>query len=348
MSAGKQKQAADTPAEIPLPNPPTGSAHPSSSISALWAYLQPALDHIVRSPTSNPNKAPVIDVSYHMGIHTAIYDYVTMQSEANSASARVQPLFAAPLRPGERFGSASTGKASGSDLYERIDAYYADIAREIFLGAPNDDSALIEYLVASYDRYSLGAQSVSRLLNYVNRHCVRRATDEDRGWLRLSDILDTVANNLDHNEGHDQIQRMFNERQVEELKKWGYQEGGDAAAMAMAEGFAEAASPLDRLVPLTSLAYRRLRVEVIEPLLAVPKAKGKKKPPAGGSDKPAMPRGRLARAVKELLESESVDEEERQRLGGGLAVILRNVGIKMEHPLRKKLDKYIPPPQPSS
>ena len=95
-------------------------------------------------------------------------------------------------------------------------------------------------------------------------------------------------------------------------------------------------------MPLTSLALRHFRLEVIEPLLAFPKAKGKKKPPSRGSDKPAMPRGKLARAVKLLLESTEVDEQEKQRLAGSLAVALRNVGIKMDHPLRKKLDKFIP------
>src|ERR1700722_442484 len=47
---------------------------------ALWGYIEPALDHIIRSQTNDPTQAPSIDVGYHMGIHTATYDYFTSRS----------------------------------------------------------------------------------------------------------------------------------------------------------------------------------------------------------------------------------------------------------------------------
>jgi len=97
-------------------------------------------------------------------------------------------------------------------------------------------------------------------------------------------------------------------------------------------------------VSLSALGYRRFRIECIDPLLAVPKTKKgkKKKIPNGNGDKPPMPKGRLARAVKELLETEGGDVEERRRLAGELAIVLRTVGIRVDHPLRKKIDRYIP------
>ncbi|PCH33201.1 hypothetical protein WOLCODRAFT_53504, partial [Wolfiporia cocos MD-104 SS10] len=319
----------------PLPNPSTGSANPSASFPALWGYLQPALDHIVRSPTNNPSKAPAIDVSYHMGVHTAVYNYFTSQSE------QIAP---GPAAAGIRAPANDKAKASGTDLYEQLDRYYAETARELFLGAPTDDATLIHYLVPCFNRYAAGAQSVSRLLNYVNRHYVKRAVDEDRGWLRLSDVLDAVARTIQEDDTREKIQRRLRERRTQELRKWGYVDGASPAELAHAEAYAEAASAPDRVVPLVSVAYRRFRIEVLEPLLAVPKMQGKgkkKKPPANG-DKPAMPKGRLARAVKELLESKGGDEEERHRLAGELGVALRTCGIKVDHPLRKKLDKFIP------
>ena len=324
----------------PLPNPSTGSANPAASLHSLWGYLEPALDHIVRTPTNNPYKAPAIDVSYHMGVHTAVYNYFTTHSEASPAHS---------LSGFSRF-SASTqnekAKASGTDLYEQLDRYYTDVAREIFLGAPTDDSTLIHYLVPCFNRYSAGAQSVSRLLNYVNRHYVKRAVDEDRGWLRLADVLDAVAKTIREDDTREKVQKRLRERRTEELKKWGFREGDPPARVAQIEAYAEAASPPDRVVPLAAAAYRRFRTEVVDPLLAVPKIKGKggkkKRPPANG-DKPSMPRGRLARAVKELLESKGGDEEERRRLASELAIALRTVGIKVDHPLRKKLDKFLPP-----
>ncbi|KAI0662379.1 hypothetical protein C8Q70DRAFT_1051026 [Cubamyces menziesii] len=332
------------PGPPPLPNPSTGSANPSASLHALWCYLHPALDHIVRAPTNNPSKAPAIDVSYHMGVHTAVYNYFTAQSDSSPAPTGLAGFPA-------RFSIQNDkGKASGADLYEQLDHYYADVAREIFLGAPADDASLIHYLVPCFNRYSAGTQSVSRLLNYVNRHYVKRAIDEDRGWLRLADVLDAVARTIREDDTREKVQKRLRERRTEELKKWGYREGDPPARVAQIESYAEAASAPDRVVSLTAVAYRQFRIQVIEPLLAAPKLKAskggkKKRPPPTNSEKPPLPRGRLARAVKELLESKGGDEEETRRLAGELAIALRTVGIKVDHPLRKKLDKYIPPEQ---
>lgn len=339
-ASGSAQASTTLVAPPPLPNPSTGSANPSATLHSLWGYLQPALDHIVRSPTNNPSKAPAIDVSYHMGVHTAVYNYFTTHSEAAPTPVGLSGF------PARFSAQSEKAKASGTDLYDQLDRYYADVAREIFMGLPTDDSALIHYLAPCFNRYSAGAQSVSRLLNYVNRHYVKRAVDEDRGWLRLADVLDAVARTIREDDTREKVQKRMRERRAEELKKWGFCEGDPPARVAQVESYAEAASAPDRVVPLTSVAYRRFRLEVLEPLLAVPKIKGKggkkkRLPPANG-DKPPMPRGRLARAVKDLLESKGGDEEEKRRLAGELAIALRTVGIKVDHPLRKKLDKFLP------
>lgn len=265
-------------------------------------------------------------------MHTATYNYFTSQSES------------ATSRP-----SSDCDKASGIDLYERLDKYYSDVARELFLGAPLDDVSLVHYLVPCFNRYSVGAVSVNRLLNYVNRHFVKRAVDEDKGWLRLNDVLDAVAKMIKDGDARDQISKKLREKRAEELKRWGYEEGAPSEVLLQAESSAEAASDVDRIVPLSSLAYRRFRIEILDPLLTVPKVKkGKKKPkrpPHANGEKP-LPKGRLARAVKELLEADGGDEEERQRLAEGLATTLRMSGVRVDHPLRKRLDKFLSTPMP--
>ena len=320
MSKGKGRQAGPMVLLSPMPNPSAGSANPSASLSSLWGYILPALNHIVRSPTTAIDKAPVIDISYHMGIHTATYNYFTMQVEAIGTS-----------RERERLAQ------SGTDLYEHIDRYYAELARELLLGAPEDDAALVHYVVPCFSRYAAGAHAVNRLLNYVNRHYVKRAVDEDRGWLTLSDIFDAVAKSIHDGDTRDKISRKLRERRVEELRKWGWDEGGSAELLAQAEACAEAASPLDRVVPLSALALRRFRTEFMEPLLAVPKSRGKKRRPAANGN---APKGRLARAIKELLEKQDADVEERKKLVAELANALRVIGVRHGHPLRKKLEKY--------
>ncbi|GLB36567.1 hypothetical protein LshimejAT787_0308550 [Lyophyllum shimeji] len=319
-------------------NPATGSANPASSLSALWAYLQPALDHIVKSPTNDPNgKAPAIDVAFYSGIHSACYNYFATQNEAANFDARVP----------DSIGKAPDVTIStGADIYEQLDKYFADATRELLLGAPQDDTTLIHYLVPCFNRYTAGAQSVNRLLNYVNRHYVKRAVDEDKGWLRLNDVLETVTSTISAADARAQISKRLKERRFDELKKWGYQEGGSADLLSAAEACAEAASPPDRIVPLVSLAHRRFRTEFIEPLLAVPIIKGKsnakhKVPKSPGGAAPPVPKSRLARAVKELLESNDIEEQERIRLATNLAKALGTVGVRSDHPLRKKLDKYV-------
>ncbi|KAF8446368.1 hypothetical protein L210DRAFT_2974153 [Boletus edulis BED1] len=335
MSKGKGKQTEGTAALLPpMPNPSAGSANPSASLSALWGYILPALNHIVRSPTNSTDKAPAIDISYHMGIHTATYNYFTAQSEAANARAD----------SGADKDPSTVRPASGTDLYEHLDKYFMDLARELLLGTPEDDTALVQYIIPCFKRYSVGAHSVNRLLNYVNRHYVKRAVDEDRGWLTLSDIFDAVAKSIEEGDTREKIAKKLRERRVEELKKWGYEEGGSAEALALAEQRAEAASPLDRVVPLAALALRRFRTEFIEHLLAAPKVKGKKRRPGATpvGDKPShLPKSRLARGVRELLEVQDINSEECRGLARDLAATLCAVGVRNGHPLRKKLDKFL-------
>ena len=342
-----------------LPNPRIGSANPSASLSALWGYIQPALDHIIRSPLDDPSKVPAVDVNYHIGIHTALYNYFT-----NHASSVPAPhLSIGTSKASSRAISATT--PLGGDVYDRLDAYLADVAREVLLGAPTGDSALLHYLVPCFARYSAGAQSINRLLNYVNRQYVRRAVDEDRGWLRIGDIVSEVAEGahrvpspaealglgLGSAASHRKITEKMRERRTVELRRWGALDGATAEQLAEAEACAEAASALDRVVPVLSLAYRRFRMEVLEPLLVVPKAKGKGKRKGSGGRAMAVvpatederavvgPRGRLARAVKELLESRCGDGE-RDKLASDTADMLMRTGIRPDHPLRRRLRKH--------
>jgi hypothetical protein len=331
LSKDKGKQIAMPSTIPPLPSPSAGSASPASSLPTLWSYLFPALDHIVRSGIGNIEDtekitAPPIAIDYHMGIHTNVYNYFTAQSESTNGTKK-----------------GRSAQISGADLYEQLDKYYAATARELLLGAPDDDTMLIHYLVSCFRRFYAGAASASRLLHYVNRHYVKRAVDEDKGWLRLNDVLDAVARTITEDDTREKIAKRLKKRRTEELKKWGYEDGGSAELLAEAEACAEAASTLDRIVPLASVALRRFRTEFIEPLLKVPKikAKGKKKrPPVMNGDKALMPKGRLARAVKELLETQRGDDDEKRRLAMEVATMLRTVGVRADQPLRKKLDKF--------
>lgn len=249
-----------------------------------------------------------------------------------------------------RNGTDNHGKEvalSGSDLYQQLDRYLGEVCLELFRAAPQDDAALIHYLVPAFTRYTSGSQSVNRLLQYVNRHYVKRAVDDDRGWLRLNDVLETVAKSITSDDTREKISKKLREKKAEELRAWGYVEGSSPEQMQAAEAAAEAGSAADRVVPLSTLALRRFRMDSIEPLLAIPKGKkakanAKKKAAAAiASGVPPPPKGRLARAVKYLLESDDINEADRRKMAIALSELLRKVGIRVDHVLRKKLDKYI-------
>lgn len=184
----------------------------------------------------------------------------------------------------------------------------------------------------------------------VNRHYVKRSVDEDKGWLRLSDVLEAVVKSITSSDTRDKVSSKLREKRRDELKRWGYEEGGTAEMLAAAEACAEAASPFERIVPVSSLGHRRWRTEVVEPLLSVPKFKGKRKGkgvvPAPNTDK--GPKGRLARAVKDLIEGPDAHNSTSIELAVSLANSLRVCGIRMDHPLRKKLDKFVASSQPEA
>ena len=189
----------------------------------------------------------------------------------------------------------------------------------------------------------------------INRHYVKRVASEEKGWLSISDLLDPKEfNTLRLVEAGARLSVRRHDGREEELKNWGYDQSLDPPERRTeAEACAEAASGLDRVVPLSSLGHRRFRVEVLEPLLAIPKPKGKGKKKGkskasglsssdgGIPEKATGPKSRLARAVKELLESQAGDEQERRKLAEGVGRMLAMTGIRPDHPLRKRVRTYL-------
>ncbi|KAL1755003.1 FAD binding domain-containing protein [Schizophyllum commune] len=300
----------------PLPSPATGSANPASSLQALWPYISPALDHMFTTPAEDedPARAPAIDVGWYSGIHSNVYNYCTAQS-------------------------ATADSLSGADLYTQLDRYFAATARDVLLAAPAADAsppsalALPRFLGPAFARYNAAARAAGRLLHYLDRHYVKRAVDEDRGWLRAADAFAGAPPppGLPRAE----LAARLRAYRLIVLKSWGWDEvEGDAAARALAEAAAEAGSAPDRVVPVNAMALRRFRTEVVDPLLAVPKGKGKKK---AKKRQGADPRGRLARAVKALLEPENEEQENVQptedvqgEAGGGGSVAAQGSSVGMQ------------------
>lgn len=316
------------PLTTPLPSPSIGDTNPSSSLSALWSYLCPALDHTLQlTRTSNDAEStqpPPITIEYRMGIYTHCYNYFMARSEAANSSNK----------------SLST-HVNGTDLYNKLDEYYTNTAHELFLGAP-DDTTLIHYLLSRFNHYNTGAISINRLLNCLNQHYVQYAIKEGKGWFHGDNTIGGDATGIRAAYSWASVSQRQEDRRVHQLKKWGYKDGSSAQRLAQAEACAEAASRLDCVVPLSSLALRRFRTEVIEPLLQVPgiEGMGKLDPPAIDKTKAVAPEGQLIRAMK-TLETKDGDEAEKRRLGAELRIMLRIVGVRPNKLPQKKKSRQV-------
>jgi hypothetical protein len=301
-------------AEMLLSSPSTGSSNPSSSLPALWSYMLPALYRILRSIDNDAKKTHTLLIAldyYTVDIHTHCYNYLSSQSTSAA-------------------GLNQSQLTRMKELYDKLDEHVAHAVHELFKCAPRPDSAiLIWYVLACLKCFSAGARSISRLLNYLNEHYITPAVNDGRGWFDDDDRADVVATiGMGYLvEGKD--------RRKQELKKWGYKEGGPKELLAQAEAQAEATSAIDCMVPLSSLLLRRLWTEFIEPLLQRPGVTGE------GQNQLATTgtqiESRLACAVNQMQKG----EDEDRRLLAELAVALKTVGIRANQPLRKRLDKLM-------
>lgn len=231
-----------------------------------------------------------------------------------------------------------------------MEEYFQDTCKEIFLAGPEGGPDLVIYIVSTFQLYSTRASAVERLISYVNRHYVKRAVEEDRGWMTLNDALarcqiSRPASNKAYGPDERPVSQIKLDAKLLEMKKWGYKDGDSKDLAAMAEACAEAASPLDRIVPVLSLAHRRFRTEVFEALLISPKSsdtsrtRNRIKPPLGPP--PYRPKGRLARAVQNYNDSTPISES--RLVLSALNLALSMTGVRQECHLRKRLHQLLAP-----
>ncbi|KAG8985481.1 hypothetical protein FRB90_004677 [Tulasnella sp. 427] len=124
----------------------SASGSDMSTVSATWSYILPSLDYIMRDqdPGLQPDgKAPVLPVARHSSIYTVIYNFATASRTGISGV----PGFGMTGATGMREGFDPETEASmdrfervramiGYELYNLLDDYFRDLAREIRLNAP--------------------------------------------------------------------------------------------------------------------------------------------------------------------------------------------------------------------
>ncbi|KAL5631141.1 hypothetical protein ACGC1H_006843 [Rhizoctonia solani] len=317
-----------------------GPAPTSGNLDQVWAFVQPALCHILCSQTPNGEPAR-IDAEYYSHIYTLLYNLSTVAPNGRrvSGAARHALVGLATLRLFSNPRSNSAGKQRDlgppdSDAvadqieygpYLRLEDTFRQHTQIVLDNAPVNDSQLIDYLLAQYERYNRSATYISRLFSYLHRHFVRRMVTAGHGWLDTAPretisqlVRSTPIRRPTEHELEERIANEIKARRLGELKKWGYTPGARSQETeAIAEACAEAASPPIKIVHIVPLALRQWRIQVLEPLGA---------------------ESRLPRAVLMLVRRPTKDKvpEKVQRM-------LKSCGVRGVDPSRKTLKRYLQP-----
>ena len=284
----------------PLPNKPYALA----TLPMIWEYMKPAFTLLLypQADSEDNDDTTVLGIGYvyYTGITTITYHF------AKSMGANIR------------------------ELYDQLDTFFGEAARSVLLNAPSSQAEdphlrFLPYLSSRFHHYSRGAMTVSRLLNFINRHWIQREVDEGGGWFVMMKI--TVS----------QDTRKVAMRA--ELKRWGYEEGASNEEMGEAMASAEAGSRPECIVPIKSLAHRQFRIQVVEPLLLTLKASD-----VGVADTAeGSPLERALEAWSKKLEG-SAPEEERERaqqLITSIGHMLKMVGFPPDHALRVRIKSLV-------
>ncbi|KAJ4467518.1 hypothetical protein C8R41DRAFT_779575 [Lentinula lateritia] len=284
------------------------------TLESFWQTAEPILQSVFDSP-----EAPPKDLNYEAfsSVYTKCYDYTT--SRKSQATAEGFPSFSSHQLATASEPGSPAALFLPPPSYKRIDEFFAERAKITYNNSPGPTTSFLDlarYVLVQFTRFSGAASITSRLLRYLERYVITQLIYEGHGWSTVGIQSDNISKKM--------TKKQLQERD-QKLERWGYEKDADnnLGTLKEVESWAEAGSSLDRIVPIKSLAFRRLRVAFLEPLLA--------------------DQGRLALAIGELLdphECQEVEGSDKEELLLGLKDVFRSCGIAPDNLLRVKLELY--------
>ncbi|KAJ3807775.1 hypothetical protein F5876DRAFT_79393 [Lentinula aff. lateritia] len=287
------------------------------TLESFWQAVEPILQSVFDSPEVPPKD---LDYKAFSSVYTKCYDYTTspqtMEVRELQATAEGSPSIS--NQPASEPGSAAA-LVLPPPSYRRIDEFFAERAKIIYDNSPGPTTSFLDlarYVLVQFAQFSGATSITSRLLRYLERYVINQLIYEGHGWSTVG----IQSNNT--------LKKMTQKQVLErdrKLERWGYKKDADnnLGTRQDVESWAEAGSSLDRIVPIKSLAFRRLRVAFLEPLLA--------------------DQGRMVLAIGELLDPNKYQEVEvfdKEKLILGLRDVFRGCGIAPDNSLRVKLELY--------
>ncbi|KAE9395848.1 hypothetical protein BT96DRAFT_825636 [Gymnopus androsaceus JB14] len=269
------------------------------TLESFWQAIGPILGHIFDSPY-----APV-DAETYSTVYSKCFNYMLSAKQLlpDMASSRGRKTL-----PASVLG------------YRQIDDFFAERAKKVSDNAHVESGLqLVRYILAEFAGFSAAVRLVSRMLAYMDRYLVWHLVQQGFGWSFGRPVGYT------HEPPRNPDLRVKLEIGLK-VERWGYHKDAGSknlGTLEEVETWAEAGSSLDCIVPFPSLAYRRLRMIVLEPL--------------------SSGEGGLITAIEGLLDrtqNQELAPSERESLVFGLRGAFRRCGVDPEQPVRVKLESY--------
>ncbi|AOW03975.1 Cullin [Yarrowia lipolytica] len=141
----------------------------ADDIDATWKYIEDGVGQVLRDDLAH---GAGLSSQMYMNLYSAIHNYCVSRDSNRSVS----------LASRGGVGSSTRGaQLIGADLYYKLKGFLESHLSSLEAEAqPMSGGNLLLYYIKCWDKYTVGAQYINHIFNYLNRHWVKRERDDGR------------------------------------------------------------------------------------------------------------------------------------------------------------------------
>lgn len=132
----------------------------ASDLAATWAFIQPGLEHILGSQGTDQG----VTAQMYMNCYTAVYNYCVNKSRTGGVSGG---------NPADNLSYS----LAGAEIYAKLDAYLTQFIKVL---RQEPDELFLQFYVRKWTRYTIGAEYMDNVFNYMNRYWVQKERADGR------------------------------------------------------------------------------------------------------------------------------------------------------------------------
>ncbi|KAG9044421.1 hypothetical protein FS837_008150 [Tulasnella sp. UAMH 9824] len=337
---------------------PIRTAHQTEDLIAVTDYLQPALQHLLRTNLSyilrESRDRPLIHPTYAQSVQDLVQMLQTQHQAEGCLSAlqtgeeimkRMDAIFQGACTQWKCFilHAASTSPGTGLEgAMGLTSAVKGKRFLDLYLPASGyfrDNVKVVDFMMSCLNSHYVCLKDASRggygWMNEDERKYVDRATQIDNA--SRNSTTAKKGNKVEHIAQSERLKRID-----EVLCKWGYEpeRGGGAKERAEAILCAQAATQTDVAVPIIAAAMRRWRLELLEPLLVELPTLGKCDVDRNMSDGPTCEERGVFWDVLEYVRTVQ-NPRQKQVLAAELVLSFNHAGVSPFHRVVQELEALL-------